>query len=178
MGGLTNVLQFIGGADSGLTGARALLAKNKIDIANAEAQIRHLRDGMAKIDENLARFEEGKSRLAAEVGAAASHLVALARAAADWTIGQVAGQKVHSAAMRLGDSAVEVAVLETARSNIAGEVEAIEATLDELRVMTRGLAIDAAAESASVFYENLEASVRSAARWRRRVRERTSLKPD
>jgi hypothetical protein len=81
-------------------------------------------------------------------------LTALARAGTDWLIGQIAGAKVHSAAFRLGDSGVEVAVLETARANIAAEIDALELRLVELRGCVRGLAIDAAAECGSAFFEN------------------------
>jgi hypothetical protein len=49
--GLTNVLQFIGRPDSGLMGARSALARNQADIINAEGQMLHLREGLAKIDE-------------------------------------------------------------------------------------------------------------------------------
>jgi hypothetical protein len=151
MGIVSNVIQLIGRPESG---ARSALARNQADIINAEGQMLHLRAGMAKIDENLARFKLGQETLAAEVNSAAAHLTALARAGTDWLIGQVAGARVHSAASKLGDSAVEVAVLERSRANIIAEIDALEARLIQLRDSTRGLAIDAAAKSASVFYEN------------------------
>jgi hypothetical protein len=45
---VTNVLQFIGRPESG---ARSALARNQADIINAEGQMLHLREGLAKIDE-------------------------------------------------------------------------------------------------------------------------------
>jgi hypothetical protein len=148
-GDMGNILEFIGGGGPNLLDARRLLQKNLTDISSTQGQIDRLHGGLAKIASNLQTFETGKAAVVKEVSISAAHLAALVRGGVDWTISQIAGARVHSAASRLESSGVEAAVLETAAQNVKAEIASLEERLAELRSATRGLALEAVRASAA-----------------------------
>ena len=128
--------------------ARAALAALNAEIAGAEAELRTLRSGKAKLDLDLTSVRNTETELAALVDADARDIVTKLRSGVTWVLDQVGGDKAEKIAERLAASKHRAAVAERALTATEGEIAALEARIVELKARRPPCIVTAVREAA------------------------------
>jgi hypothetical protein len=153
--GIGNVINFVAPAGSNLPPSRAALARCISEIEATGGEVARLREGRAKLEENLAALDAGRQALEAEVNSDAAGLVAKLKAGVE-AFGEFAGWRTQNAAAKLGATAVDGVVIETALKSVGTEIERLEGRLAELTERKRGLVLDAVREAAQGYFEDYD----------------------
>jgi hypothetical protein len=148
------LIKFVGAPGANLPPQRAELARCLHEIGSTDAQLNRLRTGAARLRSELAVVDAGRRELEALVEADAQNLVTRLKGGLDWALNRIAGARAHTAAARLGGSAVENAVAETALVSVNREIERLEAHLESLTARKAGLVLAAARESATGLFDD------------------------
>jgi len=156
MGNLTNILTFVAPAGRNLPPARASVARCISEIEATEGELARLREGKAKLEANLAQLDAGRQALEAEVTADAAGLVAKLKAGVE-ALGEFSGWRTQNAAAKLGATAVDGVVIETALKTVGAEIGRLEAKLADLLERKRGLVLDAVREAAQGYFDDYDA---------------------
>ena len=134
--------------------ARAALAALNAEIAGAEAELRTLRSGKAKLDLDLTSVRNTETELAALVDADARDIVSKLKSGVTWVLEQVGGEKAQKIAERLAASKHRAAVAERALTATEGEIAALETRLADLRARKPAYVAAVVKESSGGLFED------------------------
>jgi hypothetical protein len=139
---------------SGLTPARAKLARHAAWISHVEAELARLTAGKARLETEIAKANAARDDLEARVNEDAASLVDRIRGGLEWALSTFGGPQVLSLDARLVASRHHAAVASKALVATIEEIGRVEAVLARLRERKSAMVAGATREAAAGLFED------------------------